>query len=916
MTAVIARNNIAAKLVKFEPDTRAIIADLLAFDVDGSEHTDAYQLGIWNGRKTFLRPDDTFEAGFIDMIRRVLRERGIPVSVLDYRPKIEVSAGDFSLIGITPYDYQVDAALKFLEAMCGVIKLATGGGKCLGRDTPVLMLDGSTKMVQDVKVGDQLIGPDSLPRNVLSVTAGQSKLYRIVPTKGDPYVVNDSHILSLKTTKVSNRQAIRPINVRKAVSTAPKGNIVNIPVEEYLTKHATFKHCHKGWRSSVDFAPGNALKIDPYFLGLWLGDGRLSGPEITTGDAEIEIYLHEYAASLGLMVKSAPNSPNSVHLRIVNVRGAGNPLLAALKEYGLIFGQFTPGDGAKHIPADYLRASREDRLRLLAGIIDTDGHYDGKGLYLTLKSERLIDDVIFLARSLGFAAYKRQINKTCYNNGVVGSYFATVICGHIEQVPTLLPRKQPTKRLQKKDPLVHGIRVEDAGYGDYFGFELDGDKLFLLGDFTVTHNTEIFMMLAKYLGLPTLFLTHKIDLVDQTAERIRQRLGRQVGTIAEGSWNPSEITVASVQTIMSHWQIWWRVEGEGITKKSDGAIVPMSKTLQAATQLEAAASAKALGMTRITAINVHRDDRLIVDNFLMSIRFFVADEAHRVSGASFFKIAGATRSANYRLGLSATAGLKESREDNLKLIAATGDIIVHIGVKQLVDSGHLAQPRFKLQQVPMPRGVYKSTAWQQAYDAGIVRNDIRNAMVLEAAWNERSRKPIVLVQREDHGNRLLEIAKAHGMNALWIYGKTGTPKTKTKVRREALDQLRDGQIDAIICSTIFDEGVDEKSIGCIVNGGGMKSLIGLYQRVGRGSRLKRDGRAEELVVYDFIDMLNMHLLKHSAMRYRAISEEEGWIIDEIRLWEESRRSGLLMSWGPQSSIPPVMFNGRQISLSF
>lgn len=557
MTAVIARNNIAAKLVKFEPDTRAIIADLLAFDVDGSEHTDAYQLGIWNGRKTFLRPDDTFEAGFIDMIRRVLRERGIPVSVLDYRPKIEVSAGDFSLIGITPYDYQVDAALKFLEAMCGVIKLATGGGK-----------------------------------------------------------------------------------------------------------------------------------------------------------------------------------------------------------------------------------------------------------------------------------------------------------------------------------------------------------------------TEVFMMLAKYLGLPTLFLTHKIDLVDQTAERIRQRLGRQVGTIAEGSWNPSEITVASVQTIMSHWQIWWRVEGEGITKKSDGAIVPMSKTLQAATQLEAAASAKALGMTRITAINVHRDDRLMVDNFLMSIRFFVADEAHRVSGASFFKIAGATRSANYRLGLSATAGLKESREDNLKLIAATGDIIVHIGVKQLVDSGHLAQPRFKLQQVPMPRGVYKSTAWQQAYDAGIVRNDIRNAMVLEAAWNERSRKPIVLVQREDHGNRLLEIAKAHGMNALWIYGKTGTPKTKTKVRREALDQLRDGQIDAIICSTIFDEGVDEKSIGCIVNGGGMKSLIGLYQRVGRGSRLKRDGRAEELVVYDFIDMLNMHLLKHSAMRYRAISEEEGWIIDEIRLWEESRRSELLMSWGPQSSIPPVMFNGRQISLSF
>ena len=74
MTAVIARNNIAAKLVKFEPDTRAIIADLLAFDVDGSEHTDAYQLGIWNGRKTFLRPDDTFEAGIPESFNVLVKE--------------------------------------------------------------------------------------------------------------------------------------------------------------------------------------------------------------------------------------------------------------------------------------------------------------------------------------------------------------------------------------------------------------------------------------------------------------------------------------------------------------------------------------------------------------------------------------------------------------------------------------------------------------------------------------------------------------------------------------------------------------------------------------------------------------------------------------------------------------------------
>lgn len=81
------------------------------------------------------------------------------------------------------------------------ILAASNSGKCLGKDTPVIMYDGTIKMVQDVKTGDLLMGPDSKPRTVLGTTTGTGQLYRVEPKNGgDPFVCNDVHVLSLKKT--------------------------------------------------------------------------------------------------------------------------------------------------------------------------------------------------------------------------------------------------------------------------------------------------------------------------------------------------------------------------------------------------------------------------------------------------------------------------------------------------------------------------------------------------------------------------------------------------------------------------------------------------------------------------------------------------------------------------------------------
>lgn len=159
----------------------------------------------------------------------------------------------------------------------GVMAMSpTGSGKCLGRDTPVLMFDGTVKMVQDVVVGDQLMGPDSSPRNVLSTTTGSEMLYRVTPVKGDPYVVNESHILSLKPTRRRN-------NPRHPCDHYDPNSVVNVSVREYITKSDTWRHVHKGWRTAVNF-PTRVFDpvLPPYMLGLWLGDGDSHTPTVTS----------------------------------------------------------------------------------------------------------------------------------------------------------------------------------------------------------------------------------------------------------------------------------------------------------------------------------------------------------------------------------------------------------------------------------------------------------------------------------------------------------------------------------------------------------------------------------------------------------------------------------------------------------
>lgn len=443
--------------------------------------------------------------------------------------------------------YQTDAVdsirTRFRQGMKRVgLMLPTGAGKCLGAGTPILMSDGSIKKVENIKIDDKIIGPDGSIKTVLSLGRGHGKLYRVVPMKGDSYVCNKEHILCLKKTNTTDRIALFNGKIIEN-----EESIVDVNVEVFMNSSSSAKHLLKGWRSeAIEFSKNEqVLKIPPYIVGVYLGDGTSRMPSITKPKCNLTKEWVKWGESLGchLRINNA-NGTRCDSWSLVTKRGKTNPVLNILRKECI--------ETRKFIPQNYLTGSINQRLELLAGLLDSDGHYSNGGYDWITKEKKLSDDFAFLCRSVGLSAYVKKCKKRIKSLNFEGTYYRCSVSGDCERIPC--KDKKAEKRLQKKRHLVHGIKIEDAGYGNWFGFELDGDGRFLLGDFTVTHNTRIGQMMidpAVRSGKRVYFICDRLSLIDQTAKRFYDD-GFSFGILqGNNSMNrPSEnLQICSIQTL-------------------------------------------------------------------------------------------------------------------------------------------------------------------------------------------------------------------------------------------------------------------------------------------------------------------------------------------------------------------------------
>jgi len=359
-----------------------------------------------------------------------------------------------------------------------ILAARPGMGKCLGKGTKVLMFDGTLKRVEELKTGDLLMGNDSRPRTILSTTQGREMMYWVRQNKGIDYRVNESHILSLKRSRTAWRHQ--------------NGDVLNISVKEYLAKSPKFKTNYKGYKTAIEF-PDAPLPVQPYFLGLWLGDGNTDSSSISTTDEAVVTYLESYADHLGLQLKTKKQAANKCPMyRIANERqhALSYSLHGMLRQLGVL--------GNRHIPQAYLSNSSAKRLELLAGLMDSDGHYlpQSNGFEITQKNEALARQIKLLCDSLGFRTSIRAKKASIASIGFQSIVWRLRIYGDLEKVPVRVARKQPNPWRAKVNWQVTGIRVEADKVDDYYGFELDGNGLFLLEDMTVTHNTSMVLATA------------------------------------------------------------------------------------------------------------------------------------------------------------------------------------------------------------------------------------------------------------------------------------------------------------------------------------------------------------------------------------------------------------------------------------
>jgi ATP-dependent Lon protease len=337
-----------------------------------------------------------------------------------------------------------------------------GTGKCHAFDTSILMYDGSVKMVQDVVVGDKVMGDDSKCRNVVSLGRGEDDMFDIVYANGEKYGVNSEHIMCLKQSGMNfiknvktksgetrykvcyfdkndyKQHSRRFDNMEDATKYLDEMKLehdyIEIPVKTLLKLPKYISTNLKGYKRGAEFS-SKTVPFDPYIIGAWLGDGTSKKSEMLLD--------------------------------------------------------------RNHIPDDYKINDRKTRLELLAGIIDTDGSYcqKSKGYDVIQKNKVLADDILFVARSLGFSANMKECEKSCMykNEKRTGTYHRIHISGdNLSAIPVKCPRKMAiSERVINKDSMVMGITIEPRGWGKYYGFELDNNHKYLLGDFTVTHNTSL-----------------------------------------------------------------------------------------------------------------------------------------------------------------------------------------------------------------------------------------------------------------------------------------------------------------------------------------------------------------------------------------------------------------------------------------
>lgn len=279
--------------------------------------------------------------------------------------------------------------------------------KDLCSDTPMLTANRGWTTHGDLEIGDQVFAPDGKPVTVLALSERywDSKCYRIQFQDGASIVAGAGHLWRLRH-KIRRRIVNGPRKIEW------REEIVTTDVLAGMSGRRDV-----GCADALEM-PVKQLPVHPYVLGCWLGDGHTAAGRITCGDEE----LFDYIAALGYEMSRAS----------AGITRTLYGLSKTLREIGVL--------GNKHIPSEYLAASIHQRMELLRGLMDTDGHCSTRGTATFCNTnEKLAQQVYVLAATLGLRPRIRKHIGTFHD--LPYPFWHVSFQAHADHIPFKLPRK-------------------------------------------------------------------------------------------------------------------------------------------------------------------------------------------------------------------------------------------------------------------------------------------------------------------------------------------------------------------------------------------------------------------------------------------------------------------------------------------
>ncbi|NBT59756.1 hypothetical protein EBT16_13330, partial [bacterium] len=368
-----------------KPDVLTVLHENMRFRERGYFHSRLYKQKLWDGYTEFFsKKTGRFLTGLLPEVKAALAHLGEEYRILDERGDFDFAYQEIDknfLDGMELYDYQVDLTNGMIKHKRGVICAPTAAGKAQPLDSLVATPNGFVRM-GDVKVGDFVLTPKGKKTKVLGVfPQGLKKVYRMQFSNGDSVECCGEHLWKVNATYDKwMGKVLSTDEIRKKIKCPNGANRYNIETP----KNINFRK--------------RKVTIDPYFMGLLLGDGSfrsLGAVRISNSDEEIMEYVssslpegHGLFACGGCGISCGRRGKETPK----------NPYVESIKKMGL----YGLHSWSKFIPNEYMVNDFDTRLSVLQGLMDADGHVDKKGsISFVTTSKKLAYDVAWIVKSLG-----------------------------------------------------------------------------------------------------------------------------------------------------------------------------------------------------------------------------------------------------------------------------------------------------------------------------------------------------------------------------------------------------------------------------------------------------------------------------------------------------------------------------------